>query len=530
MKKILVGIVVVFMLTTMVSASTTTYKLNKKAVETTGIQMASDLVTPNIKKLPLTPQRNPQRGPNFQSNFVGTDVQISSSAQIEGHPSITIDHDGNPIVVYDYRTSEGHSEIFLQRSPDGGETWPSDQKYYVVGDEELSMINPVIELYDNGTRGGIIIQQENQPDPNAYIIDLVDIDDPESWILVPFDQSNVTSWIGETSGAIFGTHTATWSYIGDVIFDEYNETETLNIAWTTDPDDPEAYAALFFFADENTYYSHPTSAAGLNLYGAAQRNTQSGSRIQIAWAPWEDPVFENWDYATVGATSSNTTYPKLAASGEYAYLVVQDDENGNQDINCYTPGIVMWTKHTVVNSEEDEMYPSITAFGEIAICTFVKNGDLYMSRSEDAGVTWGEAVQINDENNELIEEYRCADITGPYIIWMDNRSGNADIYMDTTELPWVVITEFNGGLGVSGTVLNVGTEDASEVPWELFIKGGILGLINKTYNGTTDILQGEIVSIETGFFFGLGPIKIVLIVDGAARDTEALQLIVLTLI
>ena len=139
-------------------------------------------------------------------------------------------------------------------------------------------------------------------------------------------------------------------------------------------------------------------------------------------------------------------------------------------------------------------------------------------------------MQINDENNEVVEEYRTANIVGPYIGWMDNRNGNPDIYCDTTELPWVAITEISGGLGTTGSVKNIGTEDATGVPWELTIQGGILGLINTSKSGNADIAVGEVNAIRSGLFFGLGPIKITLTVDNVQRDPEGLQLIILTLI
>jgi hypothetical protein len=444
---------------------------------------------------------------------------------------LTIDHDGNPIVVYDYRTTEGHSEIYLQRSQDGGKTWPSDQKYHVVGDATLSAINPKIEMHDNGKRGAIIIEQENQPDPIFYSIDLIDIENPSTWNLTKFDLSFQTSWLGEIDGSIFGSHTASWSWIGDMKYEDYDYNETFHVNWATNIDDPETLAGLFFLIENDIqWYSHPTSAAGLYLYGAAQKNLPTGSQVMVTRAPWDDLVFENWKYTQIGSSRSNTTNPRLAASGEYGYLALQDDVNGNEDIYCYTPTRIGWQKNTVADTAEDEMYPSITAFGKTAICTFVKNGNLYMSRSDDAGISWGEAIQINDENNQAIEHYRCSSIKGPYITWADNRNGNSDIFFDTTELPWTVISKISGGLGVSGSLSNVGTEDASLVPWELSINGGILGLLNNTYSGEIDIPKGNTVSVGSGLFFGLGPIRIMLIADNAVIDTEATQLIIQTVI
>jgi hypothetical protein len=533
-KRKIIGIVVsLTLVTTFLSAAATTNPTYKVINNEHCLELMQPDPTPFLVEWkPLYQSTEWKTIPRVQSLGIGTDVQVTTFGENDGHPSITIDHDGNPIIVYDHETAEGYHELYLQRSPDGGETWPDDQKYYLIGNETLSAINPIIETSDNGLGGAMIFQQENQPDPLIYVMSLDDLDDPESWYLGYFDQSAVTDWIGETSGAVYGTHYGTWSYISDVIWEDYNETETLRIAWSTDVTNATNYQGLFFYADENTYFSHPTSAAGSNLYGAAQRNRASGSIIQIAWGPTKpDLVFEDWEYATCGVSRSNTTHPALAASGDYAYLAVQDDQNGNDDIFCYTPGAVSWVKHTIADSNEDEMYPSITAFENIAICTFVKNGDLYMSRSDDAGETWSTPEQINDESATLVEEYRCADIEGPYIAWMDNRNTNYDIYSDKTTLPWVAITTVTGGLfGVTAGITNIGNEDAENVPWSFHVQGGILGLINTITEGTIDIPMGDTVSIKSAQLFGLGKISIVVIADGVMRDSEGTHLIFFTIL
>jgi len=68
--------------------------------------------------------------------------------------------------------------------------------------------------------------------------------------------------------------------------------------------------------------------------------------------------------------------------------------------------------------------------------------------------------------------------------------------------------EITGGLGVKVSITNSGLGDANDVPWKITVKGGILGMINKTKNGTIDIPAGGPQTISTGLFFGFGKITI----------------------
>jgi hypothetical protein len=65
-----------------------------------------------------------------------------------------------------------------------------------------------------------------------------------------------------------------------------------------------------------------------------------------------------------------------------------------------------------------------------------------------------------------------------------------------------------GGLGVKVDITNNGLGGAMAVPWEITVKGGILGMINKTKSGLIDFLAGGAKSVSTGMFLGLGSITI----------------------
>jgi subtilisin family serine protease len=86
--------------------------------------------------------------------------------------------------------------------------------------------------------------------------------------------------------------------------------------------------------------------------------------------------------------------------------------------------------------------------------------------------------------------------------------------------------KIKGGLGVSMVMTNNGTANLTNVPWKLQVKGGILGLINKTINGTVDIKAGESKTFSTGILLGFGGISIVARVSGVEKTVKGMQLLI----
>ena len=322
-----------------------------------------------------------------------------------------------------------------------------------------------------------------------------------------------------------------------MIWGGYDCNSTFLLGWTTDIDNATASGGMFFYYPGPGYsYCHPTAAAGTQyLYGAAQYNIPSGrTQICVTWSPLENLTWTNWKFSFIqGWLGRNLTNPDLAASGPYAYLAVQTDEKGNEDILCYTPPTTptgtIWTKHFIVNSSDNEMYPSITAVGKTVLCTFVKNGNLYSTKSEDGGITWSAPEQINDIATSIIGGYRCANVEGPYSVWMDTRNTNTDVYADVNTMPWIAFKKCSGGLGCSVEIANVGTGDAMDIEWNLHVQGGVKGLINVTKNGTIDIAAGKAAKARSGIFFGLGEIFLAATVGGGTIEKEGKHLLIFSI-
>jgi hypothetical protein len=77
---------------------------------------------------------------------------------------------------------------------------------------------------------------------------------------------------------------------------------------------------------------------------------------------------------------------------------------------------------------------------------------------------------------------------------------------------------------------NNGTTDITNVTWQIHVEGGILGMINKTKNGTIDIPAGESITVSTGMLLGLGGIVISARVSGIEKTANGTQIFVFSMV
>ncbi len=87
-----------------------------------------------------------------------------------------------------------------------------------------------------------------------------------------------------------------------------------------------------------------------------------------------------------------------------------------------------------------------------------------------------------------------------------------------------------GGLGVSLKITNNGTTDVTGIPWQIHVQGGILGLINKTVNGTVDIPAGQTNTVGTSMLFGFGALMVTAKVADEEQIAGGFQFIIFSLV
>ncbi len=116
---------------------------------------------------------------------------------------------------------------------------------------------------------------------------------------------------------------------------------------------------------------------------------------------------------------------------------------------------------------------------------------------------------------------------------------NSTVYIGTGRLnaqkalaavPSPLEVKIKGGLGVKAVITNNGTTDANDAPWQIHVEGGMLGMINKTVNGTIDIPAGESVTVKTGLLLGFGTITITAKVADDEQTATGKQIIIFSMV
>lgn len=252
---------------------------------------------------------------------------------------------------------------------------------------------------------------------------------------------------------------------------------------------------------------HGSSTEAYDVFGHAV--CLDGDTAFIA-APWDDDqgdasgaVFiftrdgNHWDQqakllASDGAENNVFGY-SIAFSGDTALIGANCDDNG-----VSSGGVYVFTWDGANWTEQQKLLASDGA-AEDNFC-----------------------VSVSLEGNNAIIGADCDDDHG-------YNSGSAYVFSREGGAPGLTFN-ITGGLGVNLKITNNGTVKSTIADWQINVKGGILGKINKTINGTVDIPAGESKIVGTGLFFGLGPITIIAKVADEAKTAEGTYLFIFSIV
>lgn len=158
-----------------------------------------------------------------------------------------------------------------------------------------------------------------------------------------------------------------------------------------------------------------------------------------------------------------------------------------------------------------------------AICSFIKDGVLYTSQTEDGGTTWS-APNINSEEDSV----EANDICSFGVLYESEEI----IYFAPINVafPIIEIDSVSGGIGVTAVIKNSGTGDATDIAYTISAAGGILGFINSENSGTISIPAGGETTISLPLMIGLGSVTIAVTAGVATEEFEGTQLLFFTLL
>lgn len=161
--------------------------------------------------------------------------------------------------------------------------------------------------------------------------------------------------------------------------------------------------------------------------------------------------FYDWDDTTATATTKafadtneHIRYPVVAAYDDNFLLlaaVYHDDDPADFDIVCWytSDGDIenLDDMATVAGATDPENFPEIQHVeSSTFVCTFVSNGVLYESWTNDGGATWTAPAQVSGVGEMVIEEYRTADIAdgGIKVLYEFTLGKDENTYLGLKEL------------------------------------------------------------------------------------------------
>ena len=244
--------------------------------------------------------------------------------------------------------------------------------------------------------------------------------------------------------------------------------------------------------------------------------------LSMLWIEPGNPTWYNNDqnYGPMW-TFVNYTNPAIKASDGYVYLACEKEG----DIYCHISRYKGYTYSTVkiTNTTDFETEPDVTAIGEKVTITYVNNYNLYRVTSNNAGLTWSEPIQVNDQNYTVSMKPNDAAIDNNYLIWSTIET-NSTLFFESFNIstPIIEISNISGGKKISADVKNIGTGDAEGITYSIMIQNGFLLTPRKT-TGTIDLSIGETKTISTGdMIFGLGRPTIVIQVGTASKTVTSI--------
>jgi len=401
-------------------------------------------ITAKAEKLPLLCAPK-----NTGKSSRDMDIQVTYDEDFQGNPALAIDSDGTMLLAYEYEEDILERAIHFATSTDGGEIW--DIHFYtdVSGIEELSA-SDYGGLVDDMQNFHVtwLCSENNYGD--AYHMEILDVNNPDIEFWLPwvnswsehgffeFSSCDITA-LDKNVGETEGNFVMSWvgSFEGLTGYPDCYQVPFYQIRSA-----PDTSTILWFYYNYSANGRMDIDRTAEIIYYAFEWDNEADQDVillsselqyvgEVEPQGWGDGMGEGRKYAIEG--TANTRNPAIAAENNYVYLIVQTDVAGNEDIVCYysSDGGDNYEMSVIADTNADERFPEVYATGEDAFCVFTSLNDLYLAETHDGGQTWEISDEtINDEAGTVVEQYKCADLYIPGVVWSDERYDDGDVFFD----------------------------------------------------------------------------------------------------
>ncbi len=450
------------------------------------------------------------------------------------HPRMTKNSQGVMVVVYEKETSVLSKTNPLVYSEDG-ESWTTQFEFDSV---ELIDGSGLLDYPDIVYNGPNNLLWYTSVDPAAELYNNVLMFMPGDIVNAEEATGNGISGSGSTNYMYSAAACTNNFFLAATTEDGYGIVQLIGLGWWTYPDFnyPEGLGG-FYYDGQSVYPSAPCNGlemdAGTNrIYfatetlGAVTLKSNTADETLISSGEQQNAMDKYGDIEQMpGEKVADGTDPDVSTSGNKVCVVYV--QNGN--IKCsystnsplYEPGH-SWQASTV---DTGASAPAVYMTGDTVYCAYVKGGNVYRAISEDAGATWGTPEKINDVDGKVAAEPGSVCIIDSGVVWTDTRNGAKDIYYGgSLAAAQINVRDIKGGMGVTATVENIGSADASAVAWTMNIGAPLMILGGEKTGTIASLPAGGSETVSSGFVLGIGPATITVSAGGASATASGFVL------
>jgi len=187
-----------------------------------------------------------------------------------------------------------------------------------------------------------------------------------------------------------------------------------------------------------------------------------------------------------------SVYPAIAVNGLNIYVVWEDYTSGNYEIyfKKSSDGGITWTsdKRLTKNAGYSEI-PAIAVDGSNIYVVWSdntrRNYDIYFKKSYDGGNTWTKDKNLTNNAGDSFSPAIAVDSSNIYVVWDDYTPGNYEIYFKKSDdggvtwtknnrLTWNVGDSYIPAVAVYGLNIYVVWVDNTSGNYEIYFKQGYL--------------------------------------------------------
>lgn len=394
-------------------------------------------------------------GDNWLSNLRLTDVDLMGNIST---PSITSAQENVYVSWADGRREGGPFDIHLNRSLDGGSSWPWSNQ--MISGGPFGAHNTEVCIVTNSTGQGVyVVWQDDSWSPGSWDMDIYlnrSSDYGATWLL---NEIQVDDTPG--GGNSFNPHIAVQDGpVKDslyVVWADYRNNNDNDIYYSNSTDSGDTWSAPNERVDDTDINYNQNDDSSGQRYPAIAVNT-TGNIAYVAWYDDRDGTNDIWfSRSNIGSgvwytpnvnvdhrgyDNNYQVMPSIATDNTgRIHAVWADDREGDWDIfySNSTDNGITWSPNIKVNKGDSEAYR-----GNATIAIDKSNNniyiawesdisgdmDIYLANSTDGGITFSDAVRVNDDT---VMDQRVPDIAvdhsnqNVYVVWMDQDATGSGI-------------------------------------------------------------------------------------------------------